>query len=301
MTDISNPRAVVGDNIGVDQAEIVNSRLAQDYAESAKALSELRAEAAPLKETKCTSDNEAVERGGVIKRFRDLDKRLEAFREAEKQPFLRGGNAVDSFFFAMRDLIGKRNKNDRSVKPGDADILQATIDDFQQEKINKERARLLAEQQERDRVAREEATRLRKAQEEADEAARAAARARSPETRAAKGEYLATKEGEAALAKAQAELAQEQADEARLATLVKPADISRVRGVTSGGGGVLLTTAREPYAILTDRAKLDMNALRPYFTDAEIEKALRGWARATGHKVQMEGAEIGVGNKGVTR
>ncbi len=51
----------------------------------------------------------------------------------------------------------------------------------------------------------------------------------------------------------------------------------------------------------TDRTKVDMNSLRPYFTDAEIEKALRGWAKAHGHAIQMAGAEIGHRNKGVTR
>jgi hypothetical protein len=98
-------------------------------------------------------------------------------------------------------------------------------------------------------------------------------------------------------AKAAADLAAEQAKEAELATLVRSADLTRVRGAD----GVMLTTAREPYAILTDRALVDMEALRPYFTDFEIEKAIRGWAKATGHKVQMAGAEIGFRNKGVTR
>jgi len=44
-----------------------------------------------------------------------------------------------------------------------------------------------------------------------------------------------------------------------------------------------------------------MDALRPYFTDFEIEKALRGWAKANGHKVQMSGADVGLRQIGVTR
>jgi hypothetical protein len=44
-----------------------------------------------------------------------------------------------------------------------------------------------------------------------------------------------------------------------------------------------------------------MDWLRPYFTDFELDKALRAWAKATGHKVPMPGAEIGFRNKGVTR
>jgi hypothetical protein len=52
---------------------------------------------------------------------------------------------------------------------------------------------------------------------------------------------------------------------------------------------------------MTDRSKIDLELLRPYFTDAEIEKALRGWAKSTGHRIAMEGAEIGHRNKGSVR
>ena len=102
-------------------------------------------------------------------------------------------------------------------------------------------------------------------------------------------------------AAAEAQRTAELAEEARLASLAKPSDIARVRGNDQSGAGVTLTVAKEPYAILTDRNKIDLDLLRPYFTDAEIEKALRGWAKATGHRVTMEGAEIGHRNKGVTR
>ena len=290
----------IGDNIDVDQAQIVTDRLALAYGEQRKTLNELMAEAS-RRTPAVASDDEALARGSLKKKFGDLDKRLESHREAEKQPFLRGGNAVDNFFFAMRDIIAKRNKNDRSVKPGICDILQSEIDVWQNEKIAKERARLEAERLETQRKLAEEQARLRKAEEERREAEAKAARARSEATQAArKAEAEAAAIAEVAL-RHQAELAHEQAEEARLASLVKPADLSRVRGISSDGGGVMLTTAREPYAVMTDRTLVDMNALRPYFTDAEIEKALRGWAKATGHKVQMSGAEIGFRNKGVTR
>jgi hypothetical protein len=301
MSEALNPRAVVGDNLGVDQAQIVNDRLSLDYAESAKTLQQLRSEAAVLKGVKVTSDEEAVARGSVIKQFRDLDNRLEAFREAEKQPFLRGGNAVDNFFFDMRDQIARRKKGDRSVKPGDADILQADIDEWQNAKIAAERARLEQERLEAARLAREHATALRKAQEAADEAARAAARARSRVAQQAKTQIAMDMADREADAKAAADLAAEQAEEARLATLVRPADISRVRGNDAQGGGVMLTTAREGYAMVVDRDLLDVQSLAPYLTTFELEKALRAWAKANGYQKQMAGAEIGFRNKGVTR
>jgi len=77
--------------------------------------------------------------------------------------------------------------------------------------------------------------------------------------------------------------------------------MTRVRGNDQSGAGVTLTTKQEPYAIMTDRYKLDMSKLLPFFTDAEIEKALRGWAKTVGHREKMDGAEIGFRNAGVTR
>lgn len=300
MSNTDTDTRGIGDNVNIDQGQIVNDRLVIDYAEQRKTLDELLAEAA--KRTPAVkSDDEAVARGSLIKRFRDLDGRLESHREAEKNPYYRACNAVDNFFFSMRDIIGKRKKNDRSVKPGITDIMQGEIDDWQNEKIAIEAARLAREKEEADRKAREEAARLRKLQEEAEERERAAARARSEETRKARQAEADAAHEKAAVAKAQAELAEEQAKEATAATFVKPADIVRVRGNDSRGGGVMLTTAREGYATLTDRRLVNMEALRPYFTDAEIEKALRGFAKATDYKVEMAGAAIGTRNKGVTR
>ena len=67
------------------------------------------------------------------------------------------------------------------------------------------------------------------------------------------------------------------------------------------GDGVLLTLAKEDYAYVVDRTKLDADEAVSYFTDKEIEKALRGWAKTTNHNQPMDGAEIGKKNKGVTK
>lgn len=299
MTNIEPTRGI-GDNVDIDQGQIVTDRLGLDYAQQKKTLDELLAEAAK-RTVKVSSDDMAVERGSLIKRFGDLDKRLESHREAEKNPYWRACNAVDNFFFAMRDIIGKRDKKNRAAKPGITDIMQGEIDEWQNFKIAEENARLAREKAEADRIAREQEEARRKAEAAAAEAAAATARARSEATRKARQAEEDAAHEKAALAKAQADLAEQQAEEARLATLVKPADLVRVRGSDNRGGGVLLTTAREPYAVLTNRTLVNMEALRPYFTDAEIEKALRGWAKATNHQVQMAGAEIGHRNKGVTR
>ena len=271
MTQL-NPRAVIGDNQDVDQAQIVSDRLTALYYPSDQSLDKLLGEMPNMPED-VSSDADALMLGALIKNLRDLDNKFEAFREAEKQPFLRGGNAVDTHFFSRRDKIARRKKGDRSVKPGAIDILQGRIDIWQEQKKIAERARLDAERLEAARIAREEQARLRKALEEA----------------------------EAAHAKLLADIAAEKEREAKLATEISNADIVRVRSDGTNGAGVMLTSRQEGYAILIDRALIDMDALRPYFTDFEVEKALRGWAKAHGFKVQMDGADVGLRQVGVTR
>lgn len=297
MPNAYNPRAVPGANQAPDYAQLETERLANDYVGLQNSLEELKAEAEAFPRG-VNSDEEALARGGVIKKLRDLDSRVEGVRVLEKEPHLRRGNAVDSFFGVMHDLIGRRT---RTAKPGLIDILQADINEYQERKIAEERARLEAERREAERIRREAEEVARKAAAEAAEKAAAAERARKAENIAARQREAEAQQEAAEMAAAEARRLEELAEEARLATLVKPADIARVRGADQSGAGVTLTVAKNPYAILTDRNKVDMNVLRPYFTDAEIEKALRGWAKATGHRVTMEGAEIGIGSKGVTR
>lgn len=305
-TPLINPRATIGDNQNVDQAAIVTDRMSDIYGESVRQLDKLLAESVSAavnlsSSGKVSSDVEALSLGAIIKQLRDTDNKLESYREAEKQPFLRGGNAVDTFFHSLRDRIARRRKGDRSVKPGAIDVLQGLIDDWQTAKRAAELARLEEERLAAARLAREQAAAHAKALEEAEAARLAAERARLERTKAAKGK--AAEEAAAAAVHAQnmADLAAEQAEEARLATMVKPADLVRVQGNDASGAGVTLTMRQEGYAVVLDRAQLDMDALRPYFTDFEIEKALRSWAKATGHKVSMHGAEVGFRSKGVTR
>lgn len=295
-----NPRAVPGSNQAPDFAQIVTDRIASEYAEFKTTLADMRSEADKLPNP-VTSDDDALASGALIKRFRDLDSRVEAVRIMEKEPYLRGGNAVDSWFNVLRDMIGKRNKNDRSAKPGIADVLQARINDYQDRKLAAERARLAAQQAEAARVAQEAARKAAEEARQAEEARLSAERARKPENIVTKNAAAVEQERRAIEAQIEAKRQADQAEEARLDTLASAADLVRTRGSDSSGAGVLLTSQKEPYALLVDRNKVDMNALRPYFTEAEIEKALRGWAKATGHRTQMEGAEIGHRNKGVTR
>lgn len=293
----SNQRAVPGSNQAPDYAQQETQRLADDYVGLTDSLAMLLEEAGAFP-AGVNDDAEALARGAVIKKLRDLDSRVEGVRVLEKEPHLRRGNAVDSFFNVMRDQIGRRV---RTAKPGAIDVLQADINDYQNRKIAEERARQEAARREAERVAREAEEAARKAAAEAAEKAAAAERARKAENIQARQREAEAQQQAADAARAEARRTAELAEEARLAALAKPADIARVRGADQSGAGVLLTVGQEPYAILTDRTKVNMEMLRPYFTDAEIEKALRGWAKSTGHRVKMNGAEIGFRNKGVTR
>lgn len=293
-------RVAPGSNEAPDYAKQVTDRLVSEYVGLTDTMNELIAEV-PNLPLPVGGDNDALMVGALIKRMRDLDSRIEAVRVLEKEPYLRGGNAVDALMNGWRDALGKRNKNDRKAKDGWIDTLQAEINVYQDRKIAEERARRAAEAAEAERIAREA---LRKAQEEAmaAEAARLAAeRARKPENIVARNAEADLREAEKARAAEQATQAEQAADEAKLATYARPADIARVRGNAEAGGGVTLTVAQEPYATLIDRNAVNLEMLRPFFTDAEIEKALRGWARTTGFRVQMPGAAIGHRNKGVTR
>jgi len=300
ITEPLTTRSVPGSNESPDYAKDVTTRIASEYVGLTNTLDELLSEAREMPK-EVTSDADALMLGALIKRLRDLDSRCESVRELEKEPYLRGGNAVDAFFNGMRDRIGRRNRNDRKAAAGATDILQARINAYQDQKLAEERARREAEeraQREIARKAQEEAARIAR---EAAEKLAAAERARKEENRQAHAAEAARLEEAASIARTKAEQEQEKAEDARIATLAKPADMTRVRGNDQSGAGVTLTTKQEPYAIMTDRYKLDMSKLLPFFTDAEIEKALRGWAKTTGHREKMDGAEIGFRNAGVTR
>lgn len=295
MSDI-NPRAVVGDNQAPDYAQTVTEQMARDYAALTLSISAML-DIAREQPTEVTNDEEALTLGALVKRMADADRRAEAFRVAEAEPHLRGKNAVDQFFFSWRDKLGRRNKNDRSAKPGAIDILQARISAYLERKRIEEEAKRRREAEEQARIAREKAAEEARAAEAAEVARQAAERARAPAKVEEKAAIAELAEERAAIASAEATIAAQQAQEAHIATLAKPAEMARTRG----DDGVLLTLAKESYAIMVDRSKLDMAKLAPFLTDAEVEKALRGWAKNTGYAVPMDGAEIGRKNKGVTR
>jgi hypothetical protein len=294
----TNPRAVVGDNQAPAYAERVSEALKRDYGALEQGIDSLLTEArAAPKEA--NDDPTAAQLGLIVKQLHDAYARAESYRTAEKEPHLRAGQAVDAWFKGLQGKLRRHNPKDRHEQPGAADILQARIDDFL------ERKRLAEEQARRAEAARLAAEARARADEEARarlaaaDAAAAAERARNADRIAEKSALAKVEAERAAAAAIEAEVARQAAQEAHIATLAKPADMSRTRG-----DGVLLTQAREGYVILTDRNQISLATLEvllPYLTDAELEKAARGFARTTNHSRQLDGFEIGFRRKGVTR
>lgn len=284
-----NPKAVIGDNAAPDWAKIETERLDLEYADLSRNVTELLDEA---RDVPATIQDDAAKGTVVnlIKRFRDITKKIAGLHELEKHPHLRRGQAADQWFFGLIDKCARRDKRARA---GASDILNARLTDYDN--------RILAERQE---AARLEALRLarietekreaaEKLEREAREAREAAERARAPAQIAAKTAEADRLESAASAAAVEATVTATKAEEGYIQTLAKASDIMRQRG----DDGSLSTMAQETYAELDDRTKLDFVKLGPYFTVGAVEQSLRGFAKATDYRTPMDGAKIGRRNK----
>lgn len=289
-----NPRAAIGDNTdSIDYAKLEVDRLRDDYGALVETALGLVRDTESIPEV---IPDDAVKSTVVdlIKRLRDTARRAESFREVEKQPHYRRGQGVDQFFNGIIDRLAKRERKNRD---GVADVLQSALTAYDTRKLMEEQARRREEALKAEREAT--AARAREAEERrvAEEARLAAERARKPETTAAKEQIADAAETLATEASIDATLATNRAETAYVDTLARPADIMRTRTAA----GSLSTMATEKYAEVEDAALLDKNALWPYISFAEKEKALRAWAKGTGHNQQMAGAKIGDRPKSVVR
>lgn len=292
----SNPRAVIGDNESPDApdyARLAVRRMESDYGEVAKTVAALLDEARELPEI--TNDETKGRYATVIKRFRDLTKRLETFHAKEKEAPYRTGQGIDQFFFG---LIDKCSRRDKKNKPGASDVLLARLNDYDTRKLAEEQARRKREADEAERIARLAREEQQRKDREAEEARQAAERARAPAKVEEKTGIAVAAEEQADAAKVETTVAEAKADDAHIATLAKPADIMRMRDAESG---TLSTMATEPYAELVDRDLLDKAKLWPFLRQDAIEIALRAWAKTVGHTQQMDGASIGKRPRSVVR
>lgn len=302
-TNEKNPREVIGGNFpplakaisgeSGDFAVVTAAYLNDEFKQYPKQVEELLDEARAFPR-EIEDDAMKTRVVSVIKRLRELAKTLTGLHAKEKQPYLRGGQAVDQFFFGDIDKLARRDKR---ANPGAADVLNTRLTAYDDRKLAEERER-------RRREAEAAAEAARKAQEAADkkraeeeEAKAKAERARNPERVAEHTAAAAEKAVETSAAIVDATVTTRIAGEAQVATLARPADIMRERHE----GGTLSTMGQEKYAEIFDRDALDLEKLRAYFTFEQLEQAVRKWAVATDYRQTMPGAHVGRRNKSVVR
>lgn len=230
----------------------------------------------------------------VITRMADLDKKIETFRVGEGTPWLRRKDAVDNFFFSLRERLFRRKKTD---KIGGADVLQARLHDYNQRREREERERREAEA----RAAREAEDKARREREAAErtrrEAEEKAARARKEENKEAAAKAAREAEEAAAALREKEEQERQRRLDAEDAARAKPADLVRERHE----GGAMNTMRQVPFVEIEDEMTLDPLALWPFVkSDAKLA-ALKAWAKVTQHKKAMPGAIIEMRNETVVR
>lgn len=288
-----NPRAVAGSNEAPDYAKRVTDDMKRDYEAYDRSVTELleKARAAP---TEVNDDETAGVLSKIVKDLRDAVARGEAFRVKEKEPYLRGGNAVDQYFGALMMKCERQKKTD---KAGAADVLHARVHDWNERKLAIETAKRLAVE----KAARDEEERLatirRQEEQKAADAKAAAERARKPEKKAELAQVAAAAEQTAKETRLQEDQARAATQDAKAASTARPADMVRTRS----DDGVLNTMAKVPYVEIVDPMKLDASLLWAFVKDEHKLQALKAWAKITQHKRAMDGAIIEMRNDTVIR
>ena len=271
-----NPRAIPGSNQAPDYAQRITAEMAANYDTLASSVTTMLAYAKTLPGiVESPEDSEKLSK--AVKDMGDADDRAEAFRVREKEPYLRGGNAVDQFFKGIQDRLRKGRA-----------ILTARVHVYNEKRRIAEENRRLAELQkareEADAAARKHAAEI-VAQREAEQSA---ARARKVENIEAHEQNAEAHAINAGGARVEAMIAQTAADDARIAALQKPAEMVRERF----DSGVLNTMAQKPHIEIIDASKLDMTVLRPFIKEEHLLQALKIWGKTTSYKKTMPGAIV---------
>ena len=190
-----------------------------------------------------------------VKQLTAHEKTAETERTSEKAPYFERGKWVD-IFFKTTAVAGIA-----AVKA----TATARLTTYQRKAAAAERRR----REEEERARREEAERVR----------------REAEAKAAAAE---TEEELDAAVEAEEEAAEKQAlaERAGRATQAGTADLSRQHS----SSGTVASLRSSWQCTAWRRSKLDLDALRTHFSDAELQKAIRGFVRAGGR--DLSGATI---------
>jgi hypothetical protein len=285
MTDqAENPRARRGSNLAPPAAQAVTEQMAQDYAEMSARADELLTEARALAPVE--DDPSLRLTSAAVVQMRDLAARSEATRTAEKEPYLRGGQAVDGFFNPLKERLEKAMA-----------VLSKRAHEYQTRKVAEERRQRAEAERLAAKAAREAAEKITAEKAAADAAEAAAQRTARPSR--AEGHLAKAEQHDAAAEAAKVDLgiAQENLEAARAASAAPPADLARTRFEE----GTLVTMRQVGFAEVTDDALLDATALWPFVKPDHKAMALRTWAKVNGFKKQMPGAAIGMRDDTVIR
>ena len=263
----------------------VIERLASEYLQLSISASELIDAAKLLPET-VLDESELQTFSNNIIALRDAVARAEAARVAEKEDYLRSGQAVDGFFGGIKERLTKA-----------MNVLHRRVGEYQNAKLAAERERRRLEAEQRARDAQQARDREERSRREAEEARLAALRARLPQTREEKAAIADEAEGAASQAAAAAAVAAASAEEARIETMRKASEIARSRFEE----GRLVTMKRVPFVEIIDFEKLDAARLWPFVPPEAKERALKAWAKSTGYSRAMDGAVIEMRDETVVR
>lgn len=201
---------------------------------------------------KVTSEDDLTKVGDIVKDVRQLAKRIDQARVAQKEPYLQGGRDVDAFFKVLTERLDRI-----------ATALQDRATVYQREKAAEER-----------RKREEEARRLREEEERQREIARKAEEANRNKTAAKhedKAEEIATR-----------------AAEVEAAAQASAADLTRVRSMS----GTVATARTEWSFEITDFNEIPLEILRPYLARADVEKAIRTFVRVNKNSLVLPGVRI---------
>lgn len=273
----------IGHNSGdpLKVGDDLTSHLETTYAEDVRRTQELLEKGS--KYLTINSDDEDEKATEFMVAVRARYKASEASRVGEKTPYDDAAGRVHAFFKTkVLDLLGLAPTDKKTFDPvtrtdiglGPRINMAQTI--FKTAKAEAERKR----REEEARIAAA-AERQRQAEAAAAEAAareleRAAARKRTAESQAIAEKAAAEARRIADAAREAENKAAEECAAAQASAAAPLADMSRARGER---GGVSSLREVADFRDL-DRDKISLEALRPYFTDADLEKAVRGYMKA---------------------
>lgn len=192
--------------------------------------------------------------GDFTKQISAAIKDATAGRVKEKEFFLEGGRQVDGWFKQVIEPLDEAKK-----------AVLARLTDYQKGKEAQERK----EREHAEKLAREEAARLERIALEAAEAVK-------------NEESLVSAVGAEEAAKAAHQAQQAAGREAH----AKAAELSRTRGQHGSVASLRSKWTGE----ITDRAILDLNALRQHIHEEALQKAIRSFVKAGGR--ELTGARI---------